>query len=228
MQWPPLYGGGFLSAVGQLAAFYYVLGAVLHYVIPAIFNVQGIQEQPRKPGEVSRDAINSIGPIIVKAAIWTVVEQLHARGISKVYAGPVNSKAEVLYILGCIVLLDYLHDTWFYWTHRLLHWRPLYRWVHWEHHRATSPSPFTGYAFHIVEALIVFANEVLVCFLFPIHMGLHRIYHIATTMIHQAGHAGYELSPFIPTLEGIAAVLLSGLKGSSAVNTVQHHDMHHR
>eukprot|EP00878_Enallax_costatus_P036657 GHUV01041190.1.p1 GENE.GHUV01041190.1~~GHUV01041190.1.p1 ORF type:complete len:189 (+),score=24.54 GHUV01041190.1:309-875(+) len=135
MQWPPLYGGGFLSAVGQLAAFYYVLGAVLHYVIPAIFNVQGIQEQPRKPGEVSRDAINSIGPIIVKAAIWTVVEQLHARGISKVYAGPVNSKAEVLYILGCIVLLDYLHDTWFYWTHRLLHWRPLYRWVHWEHHR---------------------------------------------------------------------------------------------
>ena len=61
VQWPPLYGGGFLLAVGQLAVFYYVLGAVLHYVIPAVINVQGIQEQPRKPGEVSRDAICSIG-----------------------------------------------------------------------------------------------------------------------------------------------------------------------
>lgn len=61
MQWPPLYGGGFLVAAGQLGVFYYVLGSVLHYVIPALFNVQRIQEQPRKPGEVSRDAISSIG-----------------------------------------------------------------------------------------------------------------------------------------------------------------------
>ncbi len=31
----------------------------------------------------------------------------------------------------------------------------------------------------------MFANEVLVCFLFPIHMGLHRAYHIFTTLIHE-------------------------------------------
>jgi sterol desaturase/sphingolipid hydroxylase (fatty acid hydroxylase superfamily) len=42
---------------------------------------------------------------------------------------------QVLYILWCIVLLDVLHDAWFYWTHRLLHWRPLYRHIHFEHHR---------------------------------------------------------------------------------------------
>lgn len=50
--------------------------------------------------------------------------------------------------------------------------------------RSTAPSAFTGYAFHVVEALIVFANEVLVAFLLPLHMGLHRLYHIATTLIH--------------------------------------------
>lgn len=55
--------------------------------------------------------------------------------------------------------------------------------------RSTAPSAFTGYAFHVVEALIVFANEVLVCWLFPIHMGLHRIYHIATTVIHEGAAA---------------------------------------
>lgn len=58
--------------------------------------------------------------------------------------------------------------------------------------RSTAPSAFTGYAFHVVEALIVFANEILVCFLFPLHMGLHRWYHILTTVIHEGGwlHAG--------------------------------------
>jgi sterol desaturase/sphingolipid hydroxylase (fatty acid hydroxylase superfamily) len=46
--------------------------------------------------------------------------------------------------------------------------------------------------------------------------------------LRAAGHAGYELSPFIPTVEGILTLMLVGLKGSKRLNTVQHHDMHHR
>lgn len=42
---------------------------------------------------------------------------------------------QVLYIMFCIMLLDYAHDTWFYWTHRFLHLRPIYKYVHFEHHR---------------------------------------------------------------------------------------------
>ena len=49
----------------------------------------------------------------------------------------------------------------------------------------------------------------------------------------KAGHAGYEIAPFIPTLEGAAALLAAllsrGGKGSTThLNTVQHHDLHHR
>jgi len=55
--------------------------------------------------------------------------------------------------------------------------------------RSTVPTAFTGYSFHILEAVIVFANEVLVCFLFPIHIGLHRAYHLFTTVIHNGGSA---------------------------------------
>jgi len=38
-------------------------------------------------------------------------------------------------VLATVATLDVLHDSWFYWTHRLLHWRPLYRHVHFIHHR---------------------------------------------------------------------------------------------
>ena len=34
-----------------------------------------------------------------------------------------------------VVALDYLHDAWFYWTHRLLHCKLLYTRVHAIHHR---------------------------------------------------------------------------------------------
>lgn len=69
---------------------------------------------------------------------------------------------QVLYCLLVIAMLDVLHDAWFYWTHRLLHWAPLYRHVHYIHHKSNVPCAFTGYSFHVIEAAIVFANEVLV------------------------------------------------------------------
>lgn len=53
--------------------------------------------------------------------------------------------------------------------------------------RSRAPSAFTGYAFHVAEALLVFANELLLPLMFPIHMGLHRIYHLLTTLIHEGG-----------------------------------------
>jgi hypothetical protein len=36
------------------------------------------------------------------------------------------------------------------------------------------------------------------------------------------------MSPFIPTVEGLLALALAGPGGWAGINTVQHHDMHHR
>ncbi|KAI8471949.1 MAG: hypothetical protein J3K34DRAFT_415708 [Monoraphidium minutum] len=224
----PLYGGGFVPAFVQLVLFYYTLGFALHIAIPALFPVKDIQKEPRGGGEPLRDALASIGPLAVKALYWTIVERMAAAGWGKLYDGPVTGGWHWGYVAGCVMVMDVLHDAWFYWTHRLLHWKPLYRWVHWEHHRSRAPSAFTGYAFHVAEALLVFANELLLPLLFPMHMGLHRVYHLLTTLIHEAGHAGYEMAPFIPTIAGAASLLLAGPRGGRALNTVQHHDMHHR
>lgn len=106
---------------------------------------------------------------------------------------------------------------------------PNKKYIFYDNCRSVVPTPFTGYSFHIVEAIIVFSNELLVCFLFPIHMGVHRVYHIAASVIHNGGHAGYEMAPFIPSIEGLVALLFTGGKRpSEALNTVMHHDMHHR
>ena len=42
---------------------------------------------------------------------------------------------QCIYMLLTVVALDYLHDAWFYWTHRMLHWKPLYMAVHLPHHK---------------------------------------------------------------------------------------------
>lgn len=224
----PLYGGGFWVAFRQLAAVYYAAAVVLHYVVPAVLPVKSVQKGQRRKGQVTAEALYSIGPLAVKAGIWALVEQLYQRGYTRLYTGWPPNAWQAAYMLLAVVILDYLHDAWFYWTHRLLHWKPLYVHVHAVHHTSTVPTAFTGYSFHVVEAVIVFANEVLVCFLLPLHAGLHRAYHLFTTVIHEGGHAGYEVSPFVPTLEQLASLVILGKRPCSALNTVRHHDMHHR
>jgi hypothetical protein len=66
----PLWGGGFLVAFAQLTAFYYGLGALLHWGLPALLptQLQGIQAAPRKQGEVSRDALSSLGVCVRRVA----------------------------------------------------------------------------------------------------------------------------------------------------------------
>lgn len=75
--------------------------------------------------------------------MWTICERMHARGVSLLYTGgPVFTLQHALYMALCVLVLDYAHDSWFYWTHRLLHWKPLYRNVHYVHHRCAPPAPF--------------------------------------------------------------------------------------
>jgi Delta7-sterol 5-desaturase len=182
--WPPLYGGGFWVAFAQAATVYYTAATTLHYIVPAVTQVRSVQKGHPAQGQVTREAFASLCPLAVKAAVWTITERLHAAGYGLLYDGPVKSLQAIAYLVFTIIALDYLHDAWFYWTHRLLHWAPVYRHVHYIHHKSTVPTAFAGYSFHSAEAALVFANEILVCFLFPVHMGLHRLYHIFTTLIH--------------------------------------------
>eukprot|EP00892_Ulva_mutabilis_P002763 jgi/Ulvmu1/12488/UM009_0141.1 len=225
-----LHGGGFSVAWAQLMVFYYMAGVVLHCVIPRILPVHSVQEHGRGSSDVYRDSIYSLGPIAIKAAVWTACEWLHSTGWSQFYSSQQPaSMLHILYMTACVLIMDYMHDAWFYWTHRLLHWRPLYRHVHYVHHKSTAPTAFTGYSFHVIEAIIVFANEIFLGLLIPIDMNLHRAYHLFTTVIHQGGHAGYEISPFLPHVANIMMCLLHGFShGYKGFNTVKHHDMHHR
>ena len=53
-----------------------------------------------------------------------------------------------------IVLMIFLHDTYFYWMHRLMHHPKLFKYFHLVHHKSTNPSPWAAYAFHPLEAVI--------------------------------------------------------------------------
>jgi sterol desaturase/sphingolipid hydroxylase (fatty acid hydroxylase superfamily) len=85
-----------------------------------------------------------------------------------------------------------LYDAWFYWVHRLLHWKPMYSRFHALHHTSVTPTVYTNHHETIVEALLNQTYYFLIVFVLPIPWPVlvaQKIYDQVSGML---GHAGYE------------------------------------
>lgn len=111
-----------------------------------------------------------------------------------------------------------IHDTYFYWTHRLMHHPRLFKVMHLVHHRSTNPSPWASFAFHPLEAVVESGIVTLLAFLIPIHPLALIVFLLIMTAENVMGHLGYEFFPAWLTRSRIGKWL----------NTSTNHNMHHR
>lgn len=112
----------------------------------------------------------------------------------------------------------FLHDTYFYWAHRLMHHPKLYRYVHLIHHKSTNPSPWTAYAFHPFEAIFEVAIIPLIAFTLPVHLSAITLFMLFQFFYNVYGHLGIEILP---------AWLRRSYLGRQ-LNTSTHHNAHHQ
>ena len=100
-----------------------------------------------------------------------------------------------LYFWGAFPLLLLIHDTYFYWMHRLIHHPRLFKLVHLVHHRSVNPSPWAAYAFHPVEAVLESLIFVIFLFTIPINWWHLFLFFVISLLYNVYGHLGYELYP---------------------------------
>ncbi len=123
----------------------------------------------------------------------------------------------VAYLFFSFALLVIWQETFFYWTHRWMHKRPWFNWIHRTHHISTNPSPMAAYSFSLSEAIIEGAYLVIFIFLVPIHpiAALSQVFYAMIMNIWW--HSGLEIFP-------------SGWTAGRAtkwINSSTHHNMHH-
>ncbi len=101
----------------------------------------------------------------------------------------------------------------FYFVHRLLHWKPLYKLAHAVHHRNESTGPWSGFSMHPIEHL-VFLSSVLIHLVVASHP-IHILFHNQFNALQSAtGHAGFDSL----RVKGKPVMWL----------TPFHHQLHHR
>ena len=82
----------------------------------------------------------------------------------------------------------------FYFIHRLLHWKPLFRIAHALHHRNVTVGPWSGLSMHPIEHVIylsgVFIHAAVLSH--PVHVLFHGQYN---TLQAASSHTGFEFHP---------------------------------
>ena len=119
-------------------------------------------------------------------------------------------------------LIVVLHDAYFYWTHRAMHSKRLFKLTHLHHHKSRTPTPWTAYsftsweaaleaafmpAFLLVTSMLGLTYAGFAIFLFLWHMIIRNV----------MAHAGSELFP--------AGWVDNPL--TDWISTTTHHDLHH-
>lgn len=207
----------------------FVFITVLGYLVPAgryyrRFHVGNhrelerfrIQHREIPPGQIAREIKMSLVTIAIFAAMGTALIELFKAGHTSIIYWE-RAWQSPLWALVSFALCFIIHDTYFYWTHRLMHWRPFFKYTHLGHHRSVSPTPWAIFAFQPAEAVIQGLGIMGLVIFLPLHPIVLLGFLAVDTEVNTAGHCGYEMVPrFISS-----SPLFSGF------STVTHHDRHH-
>lgn len=165
--------------------------------------------------DMRREMAYSFSTLLIFSAQGLVVFAGILRGDMVVYFKP--SQYGYWWLVLSLPVMLLWHDFYFYWTHRLLHSRWLFRRVHGVHHRSRNPSPWAAYAFHPVEAFINSLVTPLALCVVPLH-GLVLLAFTFHQIVRNAhGHLSIETMP-----RGFAKHWLGG-----RFTTTTHHHLHH-
>lgn len=145
-----------------------------------------------------------------------IIEAMKAGG-TKIYSGPITPSLDWIYVPISIFLYLFVHDTYFYWSHRAMHTKKLFNRTHLTHHRSRHPTPWAAFSFHPWEAILSAWPLPLLTLFIPIHVGAVFFLLIFMTYCSVANHAGWEIIP---------RTWLAGRFGKIFISA-SHHHLHH-
>lgn len=212
----PIYLRGFLIQNIRYFIFAGLAFSIIFIWKKSKWNHRKIWQRPISKLQIRREIRWSLLTCVLLGFIYLGVAWFTKLGWTKVYLS--ISERGWGYLLLSTALMVIWHDTWFYWIHRLLHWKPLMKKVHRVHHLSSDPSPFAAFSFHPLETILEAGFAIIAVFVLPIHPITLLLVNFFQMSMNVMGHSGHELLPkwFIrhPLFKWF--------------NTSTHHHMHHR
>lgn len=179
-----------------------------------------IQPAPPKTKQLRHELQYSLSTVFVFSFIGVSILWLYKKGYTTIYLD--ISEHGWLYFFLSILLMVVLHDTYFYWTHRLLHTPWFMKHIHVVHHRSVNPTPLAAYSFHPLEAWLEGSFAYTFVTIFPVHIYAFLFVTLFVLLMNVLGHSGFEFLP-----RHLRAGKIGSLFTSSTHHNLHHSKVHH-
>ncbi|MCT2401572.1 sterol desaturase family protein [Novosphingobium mangrovi (ex Huang et al. 2023)] len=216
---PASLGPGPWAVIASAAAMTAIVG-VRYLVTSGLFAWITGRVRPGIYMGLNRQIRREIGWSLLSAAIYGIPAGLAAwgwqeHGWTRIYT---DAREYPLWwmpasLLACL----FLHDTWFYWTHRWMHLPRPFRIAHAVHHASRPPTAWAAMSFHPVEAITGAVVIPALVFVVPVHVGVLGLVLTIMTVMGVTNHMGWEIFPRRLVHSRIGHWLI----------TASHHHRHH-
>ena len=134
---------------------------------------------------------NMFWSLVSGGAIWTAYEVVTLWAFANGHIAMLSFEAHPVYFVLLFCAIPLIRDAHFYFVHRLLHAKLMYKPFHELHHRNINIGPWSGLSMHPVEHVLYFSGILLHWVL--LSHPLHAVFHVVQTGISPAiGHCGYD------------------------------------
>ncbi|MFA6219231.1 MAG: sterol desaturase family protein [Erythrobacter sp.] len=177
-----------------------------------------IQNRRAKRADYLREITSSLRTVFFFAIMGLATVLMIEAGIVAMHQGSHGAGTFIVQL----AVITIAHDTYFYWMHRALHHRRLFRATHLHHHLSRTPTPWAAYSFSSWEAMAEAAFMPLFLLLAALAGVAFIDYvifiYLAWMIVRNVmGHSGIELFP--------AGWVDNKWLDWLITNT--HHDLHH-
>jgi len=215
-----LYEKSYILFVFLISIRYFILTSFSYFIFYKILKSKIVRLKIQQKFPLYKDYVreikHSIFTIFIFAGYAYIILNTSLKDFTKIYDD--IHQFSTLYFITTIIIALFIHDTYFYFIHRIMHHPKIFKYVHLVHHKSTNPNPFSSYSFHPIEAIIEGAVIIVIAITIPIHKLALGIFLLVMILYNIYGHLGYEIIPN----------WIRKSKIGKWLNTATNHNLHHK
>lgn len=146
-----------------------------------------------KPRQMKTEVKWSTITTLIFSVFGAISLVLWQQGYLKVYTNV--HKYPLWWLPASLIIALLLHETYYYWAHRWMHYPKVFRVVHKVHHDSHITSPWTAFSFHPLEALLQAVFLPLLLLVLPMHLYVLLFQLSFMTLTSVINHLNIEVYP---------------------------------
>ena len=209
----------FVALFAIIAARYFAVAGLFYWLLwgrdPEKVAALQLSKKAPERGLILHEITWSMVSSVIYALPGAIVIEAWKAGGTALYAD--IGQYGLWYVPVSVFVYLFLHDTYFYWTHRAMHHPRLFAPMHKTHHMSQNPTPWAAFSFHPWESALSAVFLPAVVFFVPLHVGAALFILLFMTIASVLNHTGWEIFP---------TSWIRGFLGRHII-TATHHNLHH-